>query len=472
MGAKKSHKKSLGKKKPATSKAAGSILSRSKARVGGQSPALGAWSTAALSPPTTGLWEFIVHHGLSGTESQNIIVEVSKVSSGNSRIVKGILLVGNEKVTDDEKGAKISIHLCTNQKVCDGTHATWHASKWRSVSPEEIRKGTHWARSLVSRLSRAADLRNVYKQANPTVNAGGAGGTGKMDATAFAETGNADGRAEVEEGVETSLEASVRLCDMAQLWTRTDWENAGKFRPDMVRQLMVNPDIQPAMLQRCVDALTGGEAQPRVDPTAHLAELLAGLLAKKRKTSRGAGVGLESDSESDGGDVKRRPSGREGIMREWKSKPGSLAKSCLGEIVELMGTEVPSSVPTSKMDITAMPPLFRTHVARSDSIRTATIRNRREIQTIALCLDLLVQRQTHSAMDVLVQRLKAVELSIIDGDWMRAEMLELIPPPGGGLASKEELVKVSRELTTENKYGMRGRSAPPRRTVPHETKKE
>ena len=63
--------------------------------------------------------------------------------------------------------------------------------------------------------------------------------------------------------------------------------------------------------------------------------------------------------------------------------------------------------------------------------------------------DRLAAGETGRAADLLAQRFKAVELSLHDGDWSRATHLELLPPSGRHLTSREEETLVAKELRDE-----------------------
>ena len=59
-----------------------------------------------------------------------------------------------------------------------------------------------------------------------------------------------------------------------------------------------------------------------------------------------------------------------------------------------------------------------------------TPRNARELHTLAVLLDHLALGRTKHAADIIAQRIKALERSIVDmGKWDHAQYLELIPPP-------------------------------------------
>ena len=66
------------------------------------------------------------------------------------------------------------------------------------------------------------------------------------------------------------------------------------------------------------------------------------------------------------------------------------------------------------------------------------------MRTIAEAVDALVEGDVLRAGDLLIQRFKALETSVIDGTWLRARHHELIPEEGVGLASAAERQAISR----------------------------
>eukprot|EP00973_Karenia_brevis_P011721 1585919-Karenia_brevis.AAC.1 len=55
------------------------------------------------------------------------------------------------------------------------------------------------------------------------------------------------------------------------------------------------------------------------------------------------------------------------------------------------------------------------------------LRNSREAITLASCMDALLRGNQAGALDILAQRLKALERSIVDQNWNVARWMELIP---------------------------------------------
>ena len=66
------------------------------------------------------------------------------------------------------------------------------------------------------------------------------------------------------------------------------------------------------------------------------------------------------------------------------------------------------------------------------------------MRTIAESIGALMEGDVLRAGDLLIQRFKALENSVIDGTWSRARHHELMPEEGVGLASAAERQAISR----------------------------
>eukprot|EP00973_Karenia_brevis_P036556 5040039-Karenia_brevis.AAC.1 len=58
-----------------------------------------------------------------------------------------------------------------------------------------------------------------------------------------------------------------------------------------------------------------------------------------------------------------------------------------------------------------------------------------------------------AACDVAIQRMKALEKAMIDGNWAQAQYLELLPTQAAGLVERSEERMVSREAQLDKKPG-------------------
>ena len=91
----------------------------------------------------------------------------------------------------------------------------------------------------------------------------------------------------------------------------------------------------------------------------------------------------------------------------------------------------------------------------------------REMATLCTILDHIAKKRFMAAADVAGQRLKAVEASIVDGGWDRAQFLELVEPEGPLLADRGEQHMTARELEFRRKLSGKGSWRQP---GPHETR--
>ena len=82
-------------------------------------------------------------------------------------------------------------------------------------------------------------------------------------------------------------------------------------------------------------------------------------------------------------------------------------------------------------------------VQPADGKDAVGLRTSREMRTIAESIDALMEGNVLRAGDLLIQRFKALETSVIDGTWSRARHHELIPEEGVGLASAGERQAIS-----------------------------
>ena len=69
----------------------------------------------------------------------------------------------------------------------------------------------------------------------------------------------------------------------------------------------------------------------------------------------------------------------------------------------------------------------------------------RELQTLAVTLDHLLAGRLPQATDTLLQRYKACEMSLWDGNWATARHLEIIPPSMASLVRSDEREMAARQ---------------------------
>ena len=76
---------------------------------------------------------------------------------------------------------------------------------------------------------------------------------------------------------------------------------------------------------------------------------------------------------------------------------------------------------------------------------------RRELQAWCLTLDLLARGLSAQAADLVAQRVKAIERSVVDGHWSRAQHLEIMPPDNSTFLDKGEDLMLAKEAELEQK---------------------
>ena len=69
----------------------------------------------------------------------------------------------------------------------------------------------------------------------------------------------------------------------------------------------------------------------------------------------------------------------------------------------------------------------------------------RQMRTLAAAVDALCKGDTLSALDLLVQRMKALETNIDDGSWANAQWLELLPRSVVGMRTEGEEREAAKE---------------------------
>jgi len=75
----------------------------------------------------------------------------------------------------------------------------------------------------------------------------------------------------------------------------------------------------------------------------------------------------------------------------------------------------------------------------------------RQLRTLATAVDLLCKGKVLQAMDILVQRMKALEMSVTDGGWANAQWLELLPRAVVSMTGEGEQQLAAHEEEREQK---------------------
>ena len=107
-------------------------------------------------------------------------------------------------------------------------------------------------------------------------------------------------------------------------------------------------------------------------------------------------------------------------------------------------------------DALAMPPSAKSYYLRVLKLESQTSkRNLREMHTVCAALDHIALGRHHQAADLLMQRLKALELASCNNNWERAGYLELLETDDAPLVNKEEEFLVAKETALHAKLHSR-----------------
>ena len=164
---------------------------------------------------------------------------------------------------------------------------------------------------------------------------------------------------------------------------------------------------------------------------------------KNHSSSRG------SSTSTSGG----HSSGEELFQEEMKVKtvsekiPGVLAANA---IREMQGKLLSHTGQIWERDVSRLPPLLTAHF-RQHLQGKMTAAMAREVRTLCYACDLLLLGRPASAMDTLVQRVKALELQATGSHYSIAQRLELLPREEEVLAGRLEAKEAAREAREDYK---------------------
>lgn len=197
---------------------------------------------------------------------------------------------------------------------------------------------------------------------------------------------------------------------------------------------------------------------------------------KKQKLDRGPfgageqrdyGIAVESSSGSESDQSFRdapTSSSKDRHMQllEYSQKyPGRLASRLLLRMQSLVFKGEGAGMTSTVKD--PVPPIASNYlitVFLPEHRGAVPMRTLRELKTLALVLDRLVSDRRREAADLIAQRIKALELSLVDSGWHRAQFLELLPQEGATLMETDETAMVSKQHLLDSKLKAAGKSWP------------
>ena len=174
---------------------------------------------------------------------------------------------------------------------------------------------------------------------------------------------------------------------------------------------------------------------------------------KRRRKSAEDDDGAASSSSSDESSTS---SGKQlfrtgsAVMRLAIEKPGHLYRTGIREMQRLLGNSAlpeDSSHPVAPVMVT----YFQTLLLGQTPPDKVGQRTLQELRTIAAALDHLAKGQLDQQADLLMQRFKALELSVKEQSWVLASELELLPPYDAVLTSHSEHRKAAQAALLKDK---------------------
>ena len=179
---------------------------------------------------------------------------------------------------------------------------------------------------------------------------------------------------------------------------------------------------------------------------------------KKRKKERRGGRGSSSSHTSESTDTEGNSSNisidsqdsghpfREGhrVRQLARKYPGLLCRHALDEMGRIL-------VQHGGEEDNRILPLYQKYMRQHVLTQGATAGQKRELLTLAAIADRLIARDIHGSLDVVTQRIKAIEMVVGGATWPVAQNLELIPMDQERLAGVAEAQGAVREYRQETK---------------------
>ena len=132
---------------------------------------------------------------------------------------------------------------------------------------------------------------------------------------------------------------------------------------------------------------------------------------------------------------------QQALLQKAKRKPGHLAAKMLGKMRALLDHEPVLQNPGPPRPAAE----HFVHTVSAGPGSQATLRDQREMLTLAKIVDLLAEGKAGAAADVATQRLKSVDKAIREGTWEQARYLELLPTTTAALADRAEDFMAAKE---------------------------
>ena len=123
-------------------------------------------------------------------------------------------------------------------------------------------------------------------------------------------------------------------------------------------------------------------------------------------------------------------------------RPGKLLRQTLDKMKEYLSQRRASGEEID--DLCPLVMSYLTSVLIPSATGQMSVRNERELRTLAMALDSIITGDSTRAADILIQRFKAVETAHADGHWSMSRHLEALPEGRVGslsISERERIIK-------------------------------
>lgn len=183
------------------------------------------------------------------------------------------------------------------------------------------------------------------------------------------------------------------------------------------------------------------------------AQKLSRARRKKKKKKEDRSTSSVSGSSGSTSSTGSSP-GSSGLFSEetrlkqlWKRYPGVLSAQAISEMKSSLMTGAGTMW---SLDRSTLPPLC-THYGRTQLMPHLSIVVQQETLTLCTAMDQLIQGKVASGLDVLAQRLKAIEAMSRGGHWSMARQMELCRVDGTGISEEGESPAAARRAKEEER---------------------
>ena len=358
---------------------------------------------------------------------------------------------------DFENVDKAVLHLCNNgQASCAvkqlANRTVWHVGCWRVLGKEE--RPPVW----FTKAGQEASAEGTPPGAGggvPVVPPGANQGDGLQGRLS-------DLRAQLAGDGAAGRRRAVPPVDAAATGDREQQLEEQIASLDKKKQLLERLRVkrtEDALAEKARDQAEADKKQRQLD------KLKRRRSRRKRKRRSSSSGSNSSSSDSSPLALFREGRGQSATLQETaRAAPGTLLREALKKMRIYMAARAgSSSKPPPEQELEPVVVAYLTAILLPGVSSSISVRNARELQTLAAALDLLLAGSIAQAAGVLIQRFQSVELAVTEGSWSLGKHLELIPEPRVSSMPQKVKEKALRQEKEEAKLRQRETSPGRRR---------